>query len=159
MQKKPKNDLYFVQILANLVMETLSPELKNVISPRLKGKMHQRQRNWMLVSFLHIPCSAEVWVQLCYMTFTLCCRSLMQCTGKCCHRPADNTKHWWRPVRPRELHWMPDYAPTWTRSSHLKNTSAARYEVTKDPQQRFCHDCQKINSKSVLGTQGAPCAL
>ncbi|XP_029024195.1 protein Niban 2a [Betta splendens] len=38
------------QILANLVMETLSPELKNVISPRLKGKMHQRQRNWMLIS-------------------------------------------------------------------------------------------------------------
>ncbi|XP_034997230.2 protein Niban 2 isoform X2 [Hippoglossus stenolepis] len=38
------------QILANLVMETLHPELRNVIGPRLKGKMQQRQRNWMLVS-------------------------------------------------------------------------------------------------------------
>lgn len=39
-----------VQILANLVMETLHPELRNVIGPRLKGKLQQRQRNWMLVS-------------------------------------------------------------------------------------------------------------
>ncbi|KAM8744024.1 protein Niban 2a [Acanthopagrus schlegelii] len=38
------------QILANLVMETLHPELRNVIAPRLKGKMQQRQRNWMLIS-------------------------------------------------------------------------------------------------------------
>ncbi|CAB1429681.1 unnamed protein product [Pleuronectes platessa] len=38
------------QILANLVMETLHPELRNVIGPRLKGKMQQRQRHWMLVS-------------------------------------------------------------------------------------------------------------
>ncbi|XP_074546894.1 protein Niban 2a [Halichoeres trimaculatus] len=38
------------QILANLVMETLHPELRNMIGPRLKGKMQQRQRNWMLIS-------------------------------------------------------------------------------------------------------------
>ncbi|XP_070845490.1 protein Niban 2a [Chaetodon trifascialis] len=38
------------QILANLVMETLHPELRNVIGPRLKGKMQQKQRNWMLIS-------------------------------------------------------------------------------------------------------------
>ncbi|XP_045893079.1 protein Niban 2a [Micropterus dolomieu] len=38
------------QILANLVMETLHPELRNVIGPRLKGKMQQRQRDWMLIS-------------------------------------------------------------------------------------------------------------
>ncbi|KAM7369292.1 hypothetical protein PAMP_013571 [Pampus punctatissimus] len=38
------------QILANLVMETLQPELRKVIGPRLKGKMQQRQRNWMLIS-------------------------------------------------------------------------------------------------------------
>ncbi|XP_029625017.1 niban-like protein 1 [Salmo trutta] len=38
------------QILANLVMETLYPELRNLIGPRLKGKMQQRQRNWMLIS-------------------------------------------------------------------------------------------------------------
>nr|XP_046207248.1 protein Niban 2-like isoform X2 [Oncorhynchus gorbuscha] len=37
------------QILANLVMETLLPQLRDLISPRLKGKMHDRQRNWMLV--------------------------------------------------------------------------------------------------------------
>lgn len=40
-----------MQILANLVMETLHPELRDVIAPRLKGKLQQRQRNWMLVSF------------------------------------------------------------------------------------------------------------
>ncbi|KAM9438273.1 protein Niban 2-like isoform 4-T4 [Salvelinus alpinus] len=38
------------QILANLVMETLYPELRNLIGPRLKGKMQQRQRDWMLIS-------------------------------------------------------------------------------------------------------------
>ncbi|CAL8345941.1 unnamed protein product, partial [Lota lota] len=38
------------QILSNLVMEVLLPELRDLISPRLKGKMHERQRNWMLVS-------------------------------------------------------------------------------------------------------------
>ncbi|KAI1900531.1 hypothetical protein AGOR_G00050890 [Albula goreensis] len=38
------------QILANLVMETLLPELRNLIAPRLKGKMQDRQRNWMLIS-------------------------------------------------------------------------------------------------------------
>ncbi|XP_042370138.1 protein Niban 2-like, partial [Plectropomus leopardus] len=37
-------------ILANLVMETLHPELRNIIAPRLKGKMQQRQRHWMLIS-------------------------------------------------------------------------------------------------------------
>uniref|UniRef100_A0AAZ3QEU8 Niban apoptosis regulator 2a n=1 Tax=Oncorhynchus tshawytscha TaxID=74940 RepID=A0AAZ3QEU8_ONCTS len=38
------------QILANLVMETLHPELRSLIGPRLKGKIQQRQRNWMLIS-------------------------------------------------------------------------------------------------------------
>ncbi|XP_073727481.1 protein Niban 2a [Misgurnus anguillicaudatus] len=38
------------QILANLVMETLQPELKNMIVPRLKGKPQQRQKDWMLIS-------------------------------------------------------------------------------------------------------------
>ncbi|XP_059214118.1 protein Niban 2a [Centropristis striata] len=38
------------QILANLVMETLHPELRSLIGPRLKGKMQQRQRHWMLIS-------------------------------------------------------------------------------------------------------------
>ncbi|KAL3062260.1 hypothetical protein OYC64_002127 [Pagothenia borchgrevinki] len=38
------------QILANLVMEGLLPELRELISPRLKGKLHERQRNWMLIS-------------------------------------------------------------------------------------------------------------
>ncbi|KAM4533182.1 protein Niban 2a [Fundulus diaphanus] len=38
------------QILANLVMETLHPELRDAIGPRLRGKMEQRQRNWMLIS-------------------------------------------------------------------------------------------------------------
>ncbi|XP_037122262.1 protein Niban 2a [Syngnathus acus] len=38
------------QILANLVMEGLHPELRNAIGPRLKGKMQQRQRDWMFIS-------------------------------------------------------------------------------------------------------------
>ncbi|XP_060791539.1 protein Niban 2a isoform X2 [Neoarius graeffei] len=38
------------RILANLVMETLYPELRTQIGPRLKGKLQQRQRNWMLIS-------------------------------------------------------------------------------------------------------------
>uniref|UniRef100_A0A672KPU3 Niban-like protein 1 n=1 Tax=Sinocyclocheilus grahami TaxID=75366 RepID=A0A672KPU3_SINGR len=38
------------QILANLVMETLLPEMRDLIAPKLKGKMHERQRNWILIS-------------------------------------------------------------------------------------------------------------
>lgn len=38
------------QILANLVMETLLPEMRDLITPKLKGKIHERQRNWMLIS-------------------------------------------------------------------------------------------------------------
>ncbi|KAG7490708.1 hypothetical protein JOB18_040737 [Solea senegalensis] len=38
------------QILSNLVMEGLLPDLRELISPRLKGKLHDRQRNWMLIS-------------------------------------------------------------------------------------------------------------
>ncbi|KAJ4926055.1 hypothetical protein JOQ06_008239 [Pogonophryne albipinna] len=38
------------QILANLVLETLHPELRSLIGPRLRGKMQQRQRHWMLIS-------------------------------------------------------------------------------------------------------------
>ncbi|KAE8291575.1 Niban-like protein 1 [Larimichthys crocea] len=38
------------QILSNLVMEGLLPELRDLISPRLKGKLYERQRNWMLIS-------------------------------------------------------------------------------------------------------------
>ncbi|XP_030274018.1 protein Niban 2b isoform X3 [Sparus aurata] len=38
------------QILSNLVMEGLLPVLRDLISPRLKGKLHDRQRNWMLIS-------------------------------------------------------------------------------------------------------------
>ncbi|XP_070811713.1 protein Niban 2 [Pituophis catenifer annectens] len=38
------------QILSNLVMEELLPELKNTISPRLKGKEQERQRAWIQIS-------------------------------------------------------------------------------------------------------------
>ncbi|KAK3538846.1 hypothetical protein QTP86_015971 [Hemibagrus guttatus] len=38
------------QILANLVMEKLLPELRDQISPRLKGKMQERQKNWTLIA-------------------------------------------------------------------------------------------------------------
>lgn len=51
-----------VQILANLVMETLHPDLRNAIGPRLKGKMQQRQRNWMLVSCYQL--AAEHWREM-----------------------------------------------------------------------------------------------
>ncbi|XP_076836850.1 protein Niban 2a [Brachyhypopomus gauderio] len=38
------------QILANLVMENLHSELRSLIGPRLKGKLPQRHRDWMLIS-------------------------------------------------------------------------------------------------------------
>lgn len=38
------------QILSNLVMEGLLSELRDLIAPRLKGKLHERQRNWILIS-------------------------------------------------------------------------------------------------------------
>ncbi|XP_055009357.1 LOW QUALITY PROTEIN: protein Niban 2-like [Boleophthalmus pectinirostris] len=38
------------QILANLVMEDLHPDLRSVIGPKLKGKLQQRLRSWMLIS-------------------------------------------------------------------------------------------------------------
>ncbi|XP_078498129.1 protein Niban 2 [Lissotriton helveticus] len=39
-----------VQVLSNLVMEELMPELKNSIGPRLKGKPQERQRIWLMIS-------------------------------------------------------------------------------------------------------------
>ncbi|XP_013925966.1 PREDICTED: niban-like protein 1 [Thamnophis sirtalis] len=38
------------QILSNLVMEELLPELKNAIGPRLKGKEQEKQRAWIQIS-------------------------------------------------------------------------------------------------------------
>ncbi|XP_062361639.1 protein Niban 2 [Cinclus cinclus] len=38
------------QVLSNLVMEELLPELKSTIGPRLKGKAPERQRTWIQVS-------------------------------------------------------------------------------------------------------------
>ncbi|XP_078238988.1 protein Niban 2-like [Pogona vitticeps] len=38
------------QVLTNLVMEELLPELKNMIGPRLKGKAQERHRVWIQVS-------------------------------------------------------------------------------------------------------------
>lgn len=37
------------QILSNLVMEELLPELRSAIGPRLKGKAPERQRTWIQV--------------------------------------------------------------------------------------------------------------
>ncbi|XP_037735681.1 protein Niban 2 [Chelonia mydas] len=39
-----------VQVLSNLVMEELVPELKNMIGPKLKGKAQERQRLWIQIS-------------------------------------------------------------------------------------------------------------
>lgn len=39
-----------VQILSNLVMEELGPELKTELAPRLKGKPQERQRQWIQIS-------------------------------------------------------------------------------------------------------------
>ncbi|KAM9324343.1 protein Niban 2-like [Gastrophryne carolinensis] len=39
-----------VQVLSNLVMDELMPDLKNIISPKLKGKPQDRQRTWLLIS-------------------------------------------------------------------------------------------------------------
>lgn len=37
------------QVLSNLVMEELLPELRTAIGPRLKGKAQERQRTWIQV--------------------------------------------------------------------------------------------------------------
>lgn len=37
------------QVLSNLVMEELLPELRTTIGPRLKGKAQERQRTWIQV--------------------------------------------------------------------------------------------------------------
>ncbi|XP_030647623.1 protein Niban 2b [Chanos chanos] len=37
------------QILANLVMEKLVPELRDLIAPRLKGKLFEKQKSWILI--------------------------------------------------------------------------------------------------------------
>ncbi|XP_075691490.1 protein Niban 2 [Rhinoderma darwinii] len=39
-----------VQVLSNLVMEDLIPDLKNIIGPKLRGKPQERQRTWLLIS-------------------------------------------------------------------------------------------------------------
>ncbi|XP_075040992.1 protein Niban 2-like [Mixophyes fleayi] len=39
-----------VQVLTNLVMDDLVPDLKNIISPKLRGKPQERQRTWLLIS-------------------------------------------------------------------------------------------------------------
>uniref|UniRef100_A0A7N8XNW3 Niban apoptosis regulator 2b n=1 Tax=Mastacembelus armatus TaxID=205130 RepID=A0A7N8XNW3_9TELE len=63
------------QILSNLVMEGLLPELRELISPRLRGKLHERQRTWMLISdavysLVQGQCQAhyEVLLQKCEAT-------------------------------------------------------------------------------------------
>lgn len=38
-----------LQILSNLVLEELGPELKAELAPRLKGKPQERQRQWIQV--------------------------------------------------------------------------------------------------------------
>ncbi|NWS60470.1 NIBL1 protein, partial [Chunga burmeisteri] len=38
------------QVLSNLVMEELLPELRTTIAPRLKGKAQERQRTWIQIS-------------------------------------------------------------------------------------------------------------
>nr|XP_056716447.1 protein Niban 2 [Euleptes europaea] len=38
------------QVLSNLVMEEILPELKNMIGPRLKGKAQERHRVWIQIS-------------------------------------------------------------------------------------------------------------
>ncbi|XP_044124767.1 protein Niban 2 [Bufo gargarizans] len=39
-----------VQVLSNLVMEDLIPDLKNIIAPKLRGKPQERQRAWLMIS-------------------------------------------------------------------------------------------------------------
>ncbi|XP_067868750.1 protein Niban 2b [Heterodontus francisci] len=38
------------QIISNLVMEELLPELGTAIQPKMKGKFHDRQRTWILIT-------------------------------------------------------------------------------------------------------------
>lgn len=43
-----------LQILSNLVMEELLPELRSAIGPRLKGKAPERQRAWIQVGVVAV---------------------------------------------------------------------------------------------------------
>ncbi|CAH2316430.1 niban 1 [Pelobates cultripes] len=39
-----------VQVLCNLVMDDLIPDLKNIICPKLRGKPQEKQRAWLMIS-------------------------------------------------------------------------------------------------------------
>ncbi|XP_053329818.1 protein Niban 2-like isoform X2 [Spea bombifrons] len=39
-----------VQVLSNLVMDDLIPDLKNAICPKLRGKPQEKQRSWLMIS-------------------------------------------------------------------------------------------------------------
>ncbi|XP_029296285.1 LOW QUALITY PROTEIN: protein Niban 2b [Cottoperca gobio] len=67
------------QILSNLVMEVLLPELRELISPRLKGKLHERQRNWMLISdvvYSLVQGQCQAWYQAVLQKCDAACSSL-----------------------------------------------------------------------------------
>lgn len=101
-----------MQILANLVMETLHPQLRDAIAPRLRGKMQQRQRNWMLVTFSSLKQTLRritaKMSELNVCLFVAFARFQTQCTGRCSLRPAASSMPWWRPVRCRRSSWTLD---------------------------------------------------
>lgn len=124
--QKGRNTVFSVQILANLVMETLHSDLRDTIGPRLKGKMHQKQKSWMLVSsWRQAPGSGGNRTKLSSLSGSFC-RFPMRCTDRCCVTPPGNIGRWWKHVKPRESRWTPGCELTWTRLLPPKSTSPTR---------------------------------
>ncbi len=66
-------------------MDTLLPEMRDLITPKLKGKLHERQRNWMLVhhKFLIHWHESIFFCLLFYFTteYDMCFRALQYSCG------------------------------------------------------------------------------
>lgn len=124
-------------------MEGLLPELRGLISPRLKGKLHERQRTWMLVSshfttvtlFADDACVWEELVQLrprplsCEFLVLCVCRSAMRCIAWCRSSARFRMRPWCTSVRRPAPFWKHPSEQTWTRSSRPRSMSPTRSKV------------------------------
>lgn len=99
-----------VQILSNLVLEELGPELKAELAPRLKGNPKSGSGSGS--------------------------RSQTLCTAWCMSRPRRASRPCCPSCSRRGRPWRPSSARTWTRSSPPRSTWPARSEPSSSPRQR-----------------------